>query len=191
MNSLQSIVNSLGQLAATTGGSMSNPGQGNNVGSTNIGKAGNPSNLNNVGVNTPAGGGQGGTGSPWISIGGYGSLVTSGGSGGGGSGPVIPEKISNQMEGRGWTQQDIDKLYGNPFTTRAAANKANGNPATAYYDEQGNYVSVDNVTKQVIQVSNKNDPEWYPDSSIQDPYIPEVVPEEPGIIVPDEIFPFE
>jgi len=51
-------------------------------------------------------------------------------------------------------------------------NKANGNPATAYYDEAGNYVVRDNVTGAIVQYSEFGNTDWIPDSSIVNPYKP-------------------
>ena len=81
--------------------------------------------------------------------------------------------LSGEMGRRGWTQESVMSVVNNPFTIRVSTNKANGNPATAYYDIYGNYVVVDDVTKEVVQVSDTNDPNWAPDSSIQDPYKPD------------------
>ena len=48
----------------------------------------------------------------------------------------------------------------------------NGNSATAYYTEDGDYVVVDDVTNEVIQISAIGDSNWIPDSAIEDPYSP-------------------
>lgn len=54
----------------------------------------------------------------------------------------------------------------NPSYTKSAINKATGNKATAYFSKDGSYVIRDDVSKDVIQISNKNDPNWILDSSI-------------------------
>lgn len=82
-------------------------------------------------------------------------------------------KLANEMAKRGWTKKDVQGTVDNPHTTRDSTNKANGNDATAYYNEDGSYVVVDDETNEVIQVSDKNDPNWIPDSSIENPYFPE------------------
>ena len=46
------------------------------------------------------------------------------------------------------------------------------NSATVYYTEEGAYVIVDDVTHEVVQISDKNDSNWLPDSTIDNPYIP-------------------
>ncbi|EUJ57920.1 hypothetical protein MCOL2_08556 [Listeria fleischmannii FSL S10-1203] len=74
------------------------------------------------------------------------------------------------MKKRGWTQASVKKLTNNPYTTRKSTNKATGNSATAYYDKKGNYVIVDNRTKEIVQVSNRYDKGWQPDASIIKPY---------------------
>lgn len=55
-----------------------------------------------------------------------------------------------------------------PYITRSAKNKANGNPATAYYGADNSYVVVDDITHEVIQISDLTR-EWFPDSTIVDP----------------------
>jgi hypothetical protein len=47
----------------------------------------------------------------------------------------------------------MDDVVKKPYTTREAINKATGNPATAYYNKAGDYVVVDNVTGELVQVS--------------------------------------
>jgi hypothetical protein len=84
----------------------------------------------------------------------------------------IPSKIINQMDGRGWTLDSIDETLTSDIT-RAATNKATGGSATAYFNSDGSYVVVDDATGQIIQISDRNDPNWVPDSSIKDPYIPQ------------------
>mgnify|MGYP001011239774 FL=1 len=74
------------------------------------------------------------------------------------------EKLANQMSKRGWTETSVNDTVNNAFTTRTSTNLANNNPATAYFNKDGSYVVVDNVTKEVVQVSNRLDPKWIPDS---------------------------
>lgn len=78
----------------------------------------------------------------------------------------------NQLTSRGWDQSSIDNVVNGPVHTSTATNRATGNPATAYFDSSGNYVVRDNVTGDLVQMSNRNDPNWIPDPSITDPYIP-------------------
>ena len=84
-------------------------------------------------------------------------------------------KLSREMGRRGWTESDVYSVYNNPFCTRPSVNRINNvnNPATAYYNEAGDYIVVDDITLEVIQVSDRNDPYWAPDRDIINPYIPE------------------
>ena len=50
---------------------------------------------------------------------------------------------------------------------RKALNKATGNVATAYFTSSGAYVVIDNVTKEIVQLSNINDSNWVVDATIK------------------------
>jgi RHS repeat-associated protein len=64
----------------------------------------------------------------------------------------LSPKIIRQMEGRGWTQEQIQEAYGSGQRVNAI-NKANGNPATRYINPStGQSVVVDDVTGKVIHV---------------------------------------
>ncbi len=82
-------------------------------------------------------------------------------------------KLNNQIRTRGWTFESITKTVNEPFQIRTSINRATGNTATVYYDKDGSYVIVDNITNEIVQVSNRFDPNWKPDISIIDPYIKE------------------
>jgi Colicin E5 ribonuclease domain len=85
----------------------------------------------------------------------------------------ITAKIAKQMAKRGWTDDLIEKAINKAHTTRKATNRATGNPATAYFTKDGAYLVVDDVTKDIVQVSNRTDiKNWIPDATIIDPYIP-------------------
>jgi hypothetical protein len=84
---------------------------------------------------------------------------------------VISAKIERQLQSRGWNQTDIDATVNNPFTTRDATNRRSGNPATAYFNQDGSYVVRDNITSEIVQISNRFIP-WIPDATIINPYIP-------------------
>lgn len=84
----------------------------------------------------------------------------------------------NQITRRGWSQDTIDELVNNPYTTREAVNKATGNKATAYFRRDGHYVVRDDVTGNIVQMSDtkisvgNGSGQWRPDDSIRNPYIP-------------------
>ena len=84
----------------------------------------------------------------------------------------ITTKIAKQIKNTGWTKNTINKTINEPFTKRTATNKSNGNGATAYFNKDGSYVVRDNIKGDIIQVSNRNDPHWSPDSTINNSYIP-------------------
>jgi phage-related minor tail protein len=78
----------------------------------------------------------------------------------------ITSKISSQMAKRGWTNQLIkETILKN--VGRKAFNKATGNAATAYFTSSGAYVVIDNITKQIVQISNRFDPNWVVDATIK------------------------
>ncbi len=81
----------------------------------------------------------------------------------------IPSKIAGQMEDRGWTSNSLNSTINRPSLTAEATNKATGGGATAYFNRDGSYVVRDNATGKIIQVSDRNDPNWKPDSSIKLP----------------------
>jgi RHS repeat-associated protein len=78
----------------------------------------------------------------------------------------IPQKIINQMAGRGWTTDSIKNVINTATKIYQSTNMANENPSTCYYISNNCYVIVDNITKTVIQISNRLDPNWVPDSRI-------------------------
>jgi RHS repeat-associated protein len=78
----------------------------------------------------------------------------------------IPAKISKQMAKRGWTNQLIkDTILKN--VGRKAFNKATGNAATAYFTSSGAYIVIDNITKQIVQISDRLDTGWVVDATIK------------------------
>jgi RHS repeat-associated protein len=86
--------------------------------------------------------------------------------------PAAGRKAS-QLARRGWTREAINETVNNPFTTRAATNRATGNPATAFFRKDGSHVIRDNVTGDLVQVSDRTNPaNWIPDASIVNPYLP-------------------
>ncbi|GGI98345.1 colicin E5-related ribonuclease [Paenibacillus hunanensis] len=84
----------------------------------------------------------------------------------------LSDKIKKQMQKRNWTEEDIEDTVKNPHATSEATNKANGKEATAYFNEDGTYVVKENETDEIIQISNRKDPDWVPDPTIKTPYYP-------------------
>ena len=67
-----------------------------------------------------------------------------------GSATKSEEKVRRQMERRGWTEEDVRQTVDNPYTIRKSENKATGNSATVYYTKEGAYVTVDDVTNEIV-----------------------------------------
>ncbi|WP_207651226.1 colicin E5-related ribonuclease [Papillibacter cinnamivorans] len=82
------------------------------------------------------------------------------------------DKLNRQMNSRGWTNDSVKSTVDDAFTTQKTTNRATGNPATVYYNKDGSHVIIDDITNEVVQVSDRFDPNWRPDSSIVDPYKP-------------------
>ncbi len=80
---------------------------------------------------------------------------------------------ANQLLRRGWTRNSIDQTVNNPFTTRPALNRSTGNPATAFFNQDGSHIIRDDITAELVQMSDRLNPDsWMPDPVIVDPYLP-------------------
>jgi filamentous hemagglutinin len=88
---------------------------------------------------------------------------------------VIDGKIAGQLEGRGWTTQDVQAVIdegpvGTTTDNRSASKTPDGlprNDSASVYGSKSGYVIVNDRTGEVVQVSGKNDPGWIPDSRIK------------------------
>jgi hypothetical protein len=80
------------------------------------------------------------------------------------------DKIAKQMPKRGWTDADIENVLNNPADTAKSVNKATGNTATRYYGSDGHYVVRDDITGEIIQVSDRLDLGWIDDLTHQPVY---------------------
>lgn len=79
----------------------------------------------------------------------------------------IDAKIAAQLVARGWTEQEIRQaVEARPIGTSIDHTDGRAEPATVYGSRTGGYVVVNDLTMRVIQVSDKNDPGWMPDSRI-------------------------
>ena len=78
------------------------------------------------------------------------------------------DKIREQMGKRGWTEEDILDTVENPDRTvetkdtrhNPDTGSRNNDPATAYIDSDGNYVVVNDISGDIVQISDKNDADW-------------------------------
>jgi len=82
------------------------------------------------------------------------------------SGFKISTKISGQMAKRGWTNALIKNTILKNIG-RKAINKATGKAVTAYFTSTGAYVVIDNLTKEIIQISDRFDKNWIIDATIK------------------------
>jgi filamentous hemagglutinin len=76
-------------------------------------------------------------------------------------------KIMGQLGKRGWTAGSVEETISNPARTAVGRDTrwmADGtrmdDPATTYYNKDGSYVVRNNKSGDVVQVSNRNDPNW-------------------------------
>lgn len=84
-----------------------------------------------------------------------------------GPGTRLGEKIVRQMSKRGWTRRGIQDAISDPartVSTRNVRHLAGGHrlddPATAFYGREGGYVVRNDRTGDVVQVSDRRDPNW-------------------------------
>ena len=82
------------------------------------------------------------------------------------------DKSQADLTKRGWTWDSAQAVVNKAYTTRPAVNKATGNPATAFYNQAGDYIVVDDITGGLVQASEFGNRSWFPDSTIINPYKP-------------------
>ncbi|MGQ0648147.1 MAG: colicin E5-related ribonuclease [Gemmatimonadaceae bacterium] len=79
----------------------------------------------------------------------------------------IGQKVGKQMGSRGWSSASINETIANPHRAAAARDTrflADGSrmddAATAFINPDGSYVVRNNRTRDIVQISNRNDPNW-------------------------------
>lgn len=80
----------------------------------------------------------------------------------------LSDKIRRQMVERGWEVADIDSVLSAPARTVKTPDwrplrdgaRIDHDPATAYIRADGHYVVRNNLTDEIIQISNRFDPNW-------------------------------
>ena len=78
------------------------------------------------------------------------------------------DKIRAQLEPRGWTEESVRELTEtDPSGTSVDHTTGEPRPATVYGEPQGGHVIVNDETGQVVQVSDRFDPDWRPDRRIK------------------------
>jgi RHS repeat-associated protein len=80
---------------------------------------------------------------------------------------TIGSKIEGQLVNRGWSKSSIDDAVKNPARTVPTrdtrylpSGARNNDPATAHYSQNGGYVIRNDRTGDIVQISNRNDPNW-------------------------------
>lgn len=83
------------------------------------------------------------------------------------------KKILKQLEKRGWTEESVMQIYLNPVRTVKTLdtrNKPDGtknnDPATVYYGADDSYIICNDLTGDIVQISDINDPHWIDPLSI-------------------------
>jgi hypothetical protein len=81
-------------------------------------------------------------------------------------------KILKQMPRRGWTTSLVEETIRDPERTgktrdqRVVGGESRNDPATAYFRDDDSYVVRNDRTKDIVQLSDRNDPRWIPDARI-------------------------
>ena len=77
------------------------------------------------------------------------------------------QHVLSQLERRGWTKSDVLSAIANPVRTvrwRDTRHLPRGgrldDPATVYYSSGGGYVVRNDITGDIVQISNRNKPDW-------------------------------
>ena len=66
----------------------------------------------------------------------------------------------------------LKKLVNNLSTTELSIDRTSRYTATLCYAKDGSYIIIDDMTMEIVQISNKNDPNWILDSGIINPFYP-------------------
>jgi hypothetical protein len=76
-------------------------------------------------------------------------------------------KIERQLAKRGWTKELVEQTIQNPHRivqTRDTRHLPGGgrrdDPAIVYINQDESYVVQNTITGDIVQVSNRNDPNW-------------------------------
>jgi hypothetical protein len=78
----------------------------------------------------------------------------------------ITDKIAEQIEKRGWTKAEIFGLLAAERSGTSIDGREGKNEPASVYGKKGEYIVINDRTKEIVQVSNKKDPEWKDDSRI-------------------------
>jgi filamentous hemagglutinin len=80
----------------------------------------------------------------------------------------IDRKIAAQLSARGWTEHEIRAAVDRGPTGRSIDHTGGrSDPASVYGSKQDGYVVINDRTGRIVQISDRNDPGWIPDSRIE------------------------
>lgn len=76
-------------------------------------------------------------------------------------------KSAFSSQARGWTEQQVQEVVARPPIGTSMDNRGGRNdPASVYGSRSGGYVVVNDITGQVVQISDRTNPAWIPDRRI-------------------------
>lgn len=84
------------------------------------------------------------------------------------------DKILLEMVQRNWTNTDIENVIKDPYKIWKTVDNYwwkiwdLGEPATVFFLSENQYITVNNIISSIVQVSNKNDPNWKIDPRFYD-----------------------
>ena len=80
----------------------------------------------------------------------------------------IDRKIAAQLAARGWTEHELRATVDRGAVGRSIDHTSGrSDPASVYGSKQRGYVVVNDRTGRDVQISDRTDPGWLPDSRIE------------------------
>jgi hypothetical protein len=70
----------------------------------------------------------------------------------------LDAKIEAQLDARGWIERQIREAVDAPIGISTDNTGGKAEPATVYGSNEGGYVVINDMTRRVIQISDKNNP---------------------------------
>jgi hypothetical protein len=76
------------------------------------------------------------------------------------------DKINAQMTARGWSEKDVRDLLKTEPVGMSIDGRNGKTDSASVYGKHGEYVVINDRTKEIVQISDKKDPRWKDDSRI-------------------------
>jgi hypothetical protein len=76
------------------------------------------------------------------------------------------QKIKGQMDARGWNEKEIRDLIKSEPVGLSVDTRNGKNDTATVYGKHGEYVVLNDRTKEIVQISDKKNPSWKDDSRI-------------------------